>query len=84
MSILMHEVHPTSEGVPKDHGVWSLGTSPNISKVESPINKEEGTDKANDLGVKKDLWDQWVIEVYLLVSPQMVNKALDRIRVLCL
>ena len=46
-SILMHKVHPPSEAVSADHGVWSLGTPPEINNVESPIIKEEVSTKAD-------------------------------------
>ena len=38
-SILIRKVHPTSEAVPSDLGIWSLGSSLNINKVGNPIIK---------------------------------------------
>ena len=36
VSILIHEVLPPSGAVPAYHGTWSLGTSPETKKGESP------------------------------------------------
>ena len=71
-SRLSHKVHPPSEAVPADRGICSLGTSQEINKGESPIIKEDGNPKADDEGIKTDLWYLWVIELYpLVLTPKL-------------
>ena len=61
-----------------------MGTSQEINKVEAFIVNEEGDTKVDDEVVQIDIWYQWVIKLYPLVSPQKLKRYLDGIRVICL